>query len=419
MYHRTILDNGLKIISEPMDHMRSVSLGIWVNAGSRDELEEESGISHFIEHMSFKGTKKRSSLQIAKELDAIGGFSNAFTGKEHTCFHAKVLSKDLKTLSDIFTDLFLNSSFDPEDLERERQVILQEINMVEDAPDENIHVIFNHLLWKDHPIGLSILGTDKTVRAIQRKDILRYMKQFYIPQRIMVVAAGNVNHDTLVSTFKPCLEAREGGRKSPERTIPGSHSRVSVQAKDLEQVHICLGGSAPSQIGEDRFAATLLNTILGGTMSSRLFQEIREKQGLAYVVYSFLSAYADTGMLGIYVASEARQVNPVLRTIHREIEKIKKGSLSASDLASAREHLIGSIYLGSESTDNRMMRNARNEFIFERYVPYGELVAGLEKVSVDEVIDVANRIFQDPHMSLAVLGPIREEALDRDSLSFH
>jgi len=418
MYHKTILDNGVRIISEQLDHLRSVSLGIWVDAGSRDEEESENGISHFIEHMVFKGTRNRTSLQIAKELDAVGGLSNAFTGKENTCFHARVLGKHFTLVGDIFSDIFLNSTFDPVDMDRERLVILQEISMVEDTPDDNIHVLFNRFFWMNHPVGMSILGSGETVSTFNRETILKYIKLFYVPEKIIVAAAGNVDHQTVVSYFKPVLESLTKGSSNLKRTIPSPHPGVSVHCKDLEQVHICLGGEAPSLTSEKRFASAILNTILGGNMSSRLFQEIRENRGLAYSVYSFLSAYMDTGLLGVYVATDIQNVNPVLETIQREIKKIGKGELSESDLHDAKEHLIGGIYLASESSDSRMMRIAKNEFNFERYVDYEELITCLERVKTDEVIEISNSIFQKGKVSLTTLGPLEEEGLDKSNLQF-
>ncbi len=418
MFHKTVLDNGVRIISEELDYLRSVSLGIWVDAGSRDEHEAENGVSHFIEHMVFKGTRHRSSLQIAKELDAIGGLANAFTGKENTCFHARVLGRHFEQLADIFGDIFLNSVFDPHDMDRERQVILQEISMVEDTPDDNIHVLFHQFFWKDHPVGMSILGTAKTVPRLTRENILAYIKQFYIPEKIIVAAAGNIDHQSLVSRFKPILESLPGGNLSPERTAPCPNAGVSVHYKDMEQVHICLGGEAPSLTSENRFESAILNTILGGNMSSRLFQEIRENRGLAYSVYSFLSSYIDTGLLGVYVATDSKNVGPVLDTIQREIRKISMGDVSGQDLAAAKEHLIGAILLSSESADGRMMRIAKNELNFERYVSYDELVSCLEKVTVDRVIDASNRIFQDGRVSLTTLGPFGEDDLNKCGFRF-
>ncbi|MBW2118760.1 MAG: insulinase family protein [Deltaproteobacteria bacterium] len=417
MYNKTVLKNGVRIISEPLDHLRSVSLGIWVNTGSRDEIRSENGISHFIEHMIFKGTRNRTSLEIAKELDAIGGMSNAFTGKENTCFYAKVLGKHFTRVADILSDIFLNSTFDPDDMERERKVIFQEISMVEDTPDDNVHVLFNRLFWTDHPIGMSVLGTGETVSAIAKETILRYIDKFYGPERILVVAAGDVDHQAMVSCFEPLFGSAPGGKNStPERTVPTAESGVSFHFKDLEQVHICLGGEAPSQTSDKRFVCAIFNTILGGNMSSRLFQEIRENRGLAYAVYSFVSSYVDAGLLGVYMATDTKNVNPALETVQKEIKKIIKGEVSESDLIAAKDHLIGGIYLSSESSDSRMMRMAKNEFVFGRYVDSEELVSELEKVTVDEVVDVAGDIFRDGKVSLTMLGPFREEDLDRSNL---
>jgi predicted Zn-dependent peptidase len=265
---------------------------------------------------------------------------------------------------------------------------------------------------------MSILGTEKTVSAIKKENILNYIAKFYVPERILVVAAGNVDHTSMISYFKSLFEASEGGNPDPERSPARSNAGVSAFHKKLEQVHICLGGEAPSQTSEKRFACAIFNTILGGNMSSRLFQEIRENRGLAYSVYSFVSAYMDTGLLGVYVATDAQNVNPVLETIQDQTKKITKGEVSKSDLATAKDHLIGGIYLGSESADNRMMRIAKNEFMFDRYVSYEELVSSLERVTVDEVIEVAGDIFRDDKVSLATLGPIREEDLDRSTLLF-
>jgi len=420
MYRKTVLNNGVRIISERLEHLRSVSLGIWVNRGSRDEEDLESGISHFIEHMSFKGTRNRTSLQIAKEFDAIGGLSNAFTGKENTCFHGRVLGKHFTLLSDILSDIFLNPTFDSGDMEREREVIFQEISMMEDTPDDNVHVLFNGFFWQGHPIGMSVLGTDETVSAIGKETILRYVGKFYSSREILVAAAGNVDHDSMVSCLSPLFETlTDKGALDPGRRPPRSNTGVSVHAKDLEQVHICLGGEAPSLADKKRFACALFNTILGGNMSSRLFQEIRENRGLAYSVYSFHAAYVDAGLLGIYLATDQRNVNPALETIQREVRKICKGDLSESDLSAAKEHLTGGIYLASESADNRMMRIARNEIVFDKYVSHEEVVSNLEQVTVDEVVEIGHDVFKDGEVSLVTLGPMREEEIDKGYLQFN
>lgn len=419
MYHKTVLENGVKILSEKMEHIRSISLGIWVGVGSRDEMERENGISHFVEHMIFKGTRNRSGLQIAKELDAIGGLCNAFTGKEHTCYHSKVLDKHLSTLAEILSDIFLNSIFDPQDMDRERQVILQEINMMEDTPEDRIHVLFNRLCWIDHPLGMCVLGTDETVSNIRKETILDYINRYYTPTRIIITAAGNIEHDALVAHFEPFFKSIDSGNEDPSRSIPHVHSDISCQWKDLEQVHICLGGKAPNLSTDVRFAAAVLNTILGGNMSSRLFQEIREKRGLAYSLYSFLSAYMDTGVMGVYVGTEPSQVNQVLEIINREIRKIRGGEVSKADLSAAREHLMGGVLLGAENTDVRMMRLAKNDYVFGRYVSYDELVAKLQEVTVDQVVAVAQDTFQNDEVSLVTLGQTKKEDLDLACLQFN
>jgi predicted Zn-dependent peptidase len=369
--------------------------------------------------MIFKGTKNRSGLQIAKELDAIGGLSNAFTSKEHTCYHSKVLDKHLSTLAEILSDIFLNSIFDPQDMDRERQVILQEINMMEDTPEDRIHVLFNRLCWIDHPLGMCVLGTDETVSNIRKKTILDYISRFYTPRRIIITAAGNIDHDALVAHFEPLFRSINSGKEDPPRSIPHVHSDISCHWKDLEQVHICLGGKAPNLSSDVRFAGAVLNTILGGNMSSRLFQEIREKRGLAYSLYSFLSAYMDTGLMGVYVGTDPAHVNQVLEIVHREIGKIRDGEVSQSDLSAALEHLMGGILLGAENSDVRMMRLAKNDYVFGRYVEYDELVAKLRGVTVDQVVAVAQDTFQDNEVSLVTLGPIKREDLDLACLQFN
>ncbi|MFC1579290.1 M16 family metallopeptidase [Thermodesulfobacteriota bacterium] len=418
MHRKTVLKNGVRIVSEKLDHYRSVSIGIWVNAGSREEQPVENGISHFIEHMIFKGTRNRNSLQIAKQLDVIGGLSNAFTGKEYTCFHSKVLDSHFNTLADILSDIFLNSVFDPQDMERERQVILQEISMVEDSPDENIYELFNHLYWMDHPLGMSTLGTGESVSMLGKDTISDYIGRFYTADRIIIAAAGNIDHDALVGFFQPLFEglAPGNGRKTPDK--PKNHANVKSQWKELEQTHICLGGVAPHLASKKRFAGAVFNTLLGGNMSSRLFQEIREKRGLAYSVYSFISAYVDAGLMGVYLATDPQQVNEALEVIQQEVIALQSGDISREDLDAARDHLIGGVLLSAESTDTRMMRIAKNEYVFGRYMSYDELVSELEKVTVDEVVQMAQQAFKENGVSMVTLGPIREEDVDLGCLQF-
>jgi predicted Zn-dependent peptidase len=418
MYNKTCLKNGVRIISERSEHLKSVSLGIWIGAGSRDENAASSGISHFIEHMVFKGTKRRSGIQIAKEFDAIGGLSNAFTGKEYTCYHARVLGSHFEACTDLLGDIVLNPIFDPADLERERQVVLQEISMVEDTPDDMIHELLSRSFWPGHPLGLSVLGSDETVSAIDRDGMLRHMGHAYVPGTILVTAAGNVNHDELVARFSPLFESLHPGQCLPPRSNPEPHGAVSCYEKDLEQVHICIGGCAPSQKNDNRFACSIFNTILGGNMSSRLFQEIRENRGLAYSVFSFVASYQDAGLVGVYAATDPGQVNDLLCTLKAEIRKLCDGELSRADLDAAREYLIGSMHLSAESPDHLMSRLAKNEFLFGHPVTCDEVESRLRKVGIDDVVQAASDAFLWHPVSLVTLGPFTDRELDGDNLVF-
>ncbi len=416
---KTIFANGARIITERVAHTKSVSLGIWVNTGSRDELDKERGMFHLIEHMIFKGTKNRSAIQIAKDLDIMGGFSNAFTGKEQTCFHARVLDKHLQSLTHLLSDIFINSIFAEKDLELEKAVVLQEICMMEDTPDDYVNVLFDQGFWEGDPLGRPILGTKETVSKITKKEILDYVSQFYSPNRVVIAAAGNVDHDLLVEYFRPFFERIPDQDSSlPKRPSASTTPTVISYPKELEQVHICLGAQASSLSGEGRFTELIFSTILGGNMSSRLFQEIREKRGLAYAIYSHISAYTDTGVIRIYVATDKGEINRVLELIEKQIKGIQGGGLTADDIAGAKEYLIGGILLAAENTGSMMIRLARNEFIFGRYISYEELIAEIEKVSMDEVIDVAKGIFSAGKVSLTALGPVDGDKIVVDPLNF-
>jgi len=420
MKHRkTTFDNGIRLITDRIAHAKSISMGIWVNAGSRDEYEQDHGIFHFIEHMIFKGTKSRSAMQIAKDLDAIGGFSNAFTSKEQTCFYARVLDRHLPFVIDLLSDIFINSVFAERDLELEKSVVLQEINMMEDTPDEYVQVLFDQSFWEGDPLGKPILGTKETVAGITRDDIIRHVSRFYSPGKVIIAAAGNVDHDSLVTSFQPLFEALSSQSSSfPARATPSSKPFISAHSKELEQVHLCLGSTASSLSAKERFAEAIFNTLLGGNMSSRLFQEVREKRGLAYTVYSSISGYIDTGMIKVYAATDKDQTNRVLDLIVQLIKDIQNGNVDEGDLARAKEYLIGGILLGTENNDVLMTRLARNEFIFGTYISYRQLVAELNKVTLDEVVAAAQRIFSSDGASLTVLGPLDKDQLAVDPLHF-
>jgi predicted Zn-dependent peptidase len=409
MVQKTILPNGIRIVTETLPYLYSVSVGIWVDNGSRDENPEENGIAHFIEHMIFKGTRQRSALEIAKEMDAIGGMSNAFTSKEQTCFYTRVLENHLEKGVQILLDIFLNSIFDPEELERERLVVLQEINMVEDTPDEFTHVLLGETAYQGNPLAQSILGTPETVQAIDQSRILSYLKRTYGPERIVVAAAGKVEHNPFVDLVASALNGIALGTTPQDRRVPTLSSRTRVVYKDLEQIHLAWATRAPATADPKRYIGTLLNVLMGGNMSSRLFQEVREKRGLAYSIYSFLSSYQDIGMWGIYTAVGKETLPQTLEVIGLELKKLKSGELSLQELEAAKEFVKGGFLLGAESSDNRMTRIAKNEMIFGRDLPFEEILADLAKVTVAEVIDLANEFLRPEDFSLVSLGPITEK----------
>ena len=414
MIGKTVLKNGLRILTERIEHVKSMSLGIWVNVGSRDENGGEEGISHLIEHMIFKGTPRRDALQIAKEIDRVGGMSNAFTSKEFTCFHAKVMSDHSEMVTDLLADIFLNSLFQEDELDRERQVILQEIRMVEDTPDELVHVLFSRNLWPNDPVGRPVMGTVESVSNISTADIKSYLQKKYSPPRIVISATGDVDHQKIVDLMAPAFEKIPNVPNENERHRPVKSIGLHVTNKTLEQTHLCLGTEFPGALDEKRYAAAVLNVILGGNMSSRLFQEVREKRGLAYSVYSFYSTYLDTGMLGIYAGVNPDQYPETLKVILSELEKFRGGLLDDDELKAAQEHLKGNIVLGSESVDNRMTRLAKNEIMYGRHVEFDEIINAVNAVTKDDVIDLAKSGLDPSNLVLTLLGAVDEHQISSD-----
>jgi predicted Zn-dependent peptidase len=406
---KTILNNGVRIITKTMPFVRSVSMGVWVSVGARDESSEESGLSHFIEHMIFKGTKKRTGYQIAKEFDAIGGQTNAYTSMEHTCYHARVLDSHMDLMTDILLDIFLNSRFDDQDIQTERPVILQEIGMVEDSPDEYIHILAGNGFWGDHPLGRSILGTRENIVEFSAERIKDFFDRFYSPARIVVSAAGNLEHDHLTDLIGDAFESVLSDSSVLERTTPSGRSTVSLNYRDLEQLHICLGTQGLSITDPRRYAFSIMNIILGGNMSSRLFQEIREKRGLAYVVYSFITSHMDTGMFGIYAGIAPPRAEESIAVILDQMRVIKTTPVDPSELRGAKEFLKGNLLLASESVDNQMVRLAQNEIHFGRYVPLKEILNHIDAVTIEDINDLARGLFQEQQLILAMLGPVTDK----------
>ncbi len=411
MVERSELTNGIRVVSERMDGVPSVTLGIWVENGSRFERPDQAGISHFLEHLLFKGTPTRSAAQIAEEIDSLGGVLNAFTGKECTCYYVRVLSEHFEIASDVLGDIFLRSVFDPDEIERERGVVLQEISQGEDTPDEFIHDVFNQHYWRDHPLGLPICGSSETVSGFQREDFTSFLADRYRPDRIVVAAAGNLHHADLLAWVEREFGGLGGKTSTADERPPEVHRGVVSVDKALEQVHLCVGTPGVAQGSEERYAAYLLNTALGGGMSSRLFQEIREKRGRAYSVYSFLSCYRDTGYLGVYAGTSAEWVDEVLDVVGRELDDVARNGLTAAELQRSKNQLKGGMLLGLETSDSRMTRLAKNEIYLGEHFPIDEVARRIDETTNDQVLEFAERLTRSESTALAVLGKVGKSKL--------
>lgn len=416
MFTKTVLDNGIRILSEEMPSTRSVSLGIWVENGSRHELRHQNGISHFIEHLFFKGTEQRSAARIAEEMDAVGGVLNAFTAKEYTCYYAKVLDENLPLAIDLLTDIFLHSVFDREEIERERSVILQEISQSEDTPDDHVHDLFNLDFFRDHPLGRPICGAAATVRDFRREDFLRFVQERYLPGRVIVAAAGHFRHVDLVREMEKRLGKIQNShceiRNAELDNSPTLRSGIFQHAKPLEQVHLCLGVAGIHQTHPMRYAAYILNTILGGGMSSRLFQEIREKRGKAYSVYSFLSAYKDVGYLGVYAGTSPEGAEEVVDLILREMRRLAAGEVGEEEIERTKSQLTGGMILGLETSDSWMSHVTKNEIYFGKDISLEDISRGIRSVSRDDIVELAGAIIRPQGMALTLLGDIEKKKLD-------
>jgi len=408
---RSRLDNGVRIISECMSGVPSVTVGIWVENGSRYELSEQAGISHYLEHLFFKGTAQRTAAQIAEAVDAVGGVLNAFTGKEYTCYYAKVLAEHLPIAEEILADIFLHSRFDPEEIERERSVVVQEILQVEDTPDDYVHELFNLQFWPAHPLSYPVCGRVDTVQRFQRQDFLDFIEARYLPDRLIVTAAGNLDHDRLVEWAARRFGSLQGRAEVIDGTPPIASRSVFHCDKALEQVHLCIGTPGVAQAAAERYAAYLLNTALGGGMSSRLFQEVREKRGRAYAVYSFLSSYLDAGYLGIYIGTSAEWVEEVVAIVLRELATLKREGLRAGELARVKNQLKGNLLLGLETSDNRMSRIAKNEIYFGADISPAQVAARIDATTNDEIVQLARQLLRTEVMAVTMLGDLKGRTL--------
>jgi predicted Zn-dependent peptidase len=414
---REVLSNGLTVITEEMKHIRSVCIGIWIKTGSRDEDLQWNGISHFLEHMVFKGTKHRSAEDIARQVDSIGGNMDAFTAKECICFNMKVLDEHLPIAMDVLSDLVLHPTFAVNDITRERGVILEEIKMDEDSPDYLVHEIFTQNFWKDHPLGRPILGTKDTVKKFEQDIVSNIYKQRFVPSNIIICAAGSLKHEHFVEVVAKHFEKMRPGTNGFHSTRPDVASRIVLRnKKSLEQVQICIGVPSHPIAHENRYTSYILNTLLGGGMSSRLFQNIRERQGLVYAIYSDLNPYRDTGCLSIYAGTSRESAEKVVHSVVSEFRKLKTELVPAEELRRAKDQLKGSLMLSLESSTARMSNLARQEMYFDRFFSMDELIEKIEHVNAEELKKLAEEFFQPESIAVTVLGNLNGFKLRREQL---
>ncbi|CNG32504.1 putative Zn-dependent peptidase [Mycobacterium tuberculosis] len=407
---RTVLPGGLRIITESMPTVRSAAFGIWSAVGSRDEAPADAGASHYLEHVLFKGTRRRSALEISAAIDAVGGDLNAFTAKEYTCYYARVLDADLPLAVDVVSDMVADSVNRPEDVEAERGVILEEIHMRDDDPGDLIHDEFSTALYGDTPLGRPILGSEDSINALSRDRIHGYYREHYVPSKLVVSVAGNIDHDEVVGLVSRAFAEHLAGDAEPaaprlDGTPAPLDPRSVVIDKDTEQAHIILGGAGVSRTDDRRFALGVLNAALGGGMSSRLFQEIREKRGLAYSVYSYTAQYADSGIFGVYAGCQPAKAEEVLSICRDELGKAAEECLTGEELERGKGQLRGAMVLGLEDTGSRMSRIGKSELVYESLLPVEEVLARIEAVTLDDVRAIARDVLSAPQ-ALTVIGPV-------------
>jgi predicted Zn-dependent peptidase len=415
-YRKSVLPNGIRVITERMPHVRSVAVGVWVETGSRREPETRGGVSHLIEHLVFKGTATRTAEEIARTMDSVGGQMDAFTTKEHTCFYVQVLDEHLPLAVDLLTDILLHPLFEAEELEREKSVVLQEIKMVEDTPDDIIHDIFAEQVWTGHPLGRPILGTRDAVSGYDRTAVLSHFTEEYVPPKVIIAVAGNVTHQEVVDLFGRGFNGFR--REAPERPNqpPAMRPGVNIVAKTLEQVHLVVGFPGLPHAAPERYALFLLNDVVGGSMSSRLFQEVRERQGLVYAIHSGVQSFLDTGLLYVYAATDPPNFSKVLKSTLKEVRDLKKVGVTEDELRRAKDHLKGSLMLSLESTSSRMSNLARQEIYFDRQFGLDETLEGIEAVTADDVERVAHELFSNRALGATVLGQMNGFTLTKERL---
>lgn len=411
---KEILPNGMRYLEEQIDSVRSIAIGLLVGTGSANETESQSGISHLIEHMTFKGTRTRSAFEIAQAMDAIGGKMNAATSKEYTCFYAVVLDRHIDIAVDVLADIFLNSLYDEGELKLEKLVVLEEIKMYEDTPDELIHDLFAETILDGHPLARPTLGQAEIIKKLSRQDILDFMHKNYTPSNLIISVAGNCKN----SSAKKDILAHFGklvskpGPKAQE--IPSPAAKIKIRPKKTEQVHLCLGTKGISHTDPRRYAFSILDNVLGGNMSSRLFQEIREKRGLAYSVYSYNSSFINSGIFSVYAGTSHENYQKVIDLILAEFRKLKKQGITKEELARTKEYLKGNLVLGLENTSSRMSWMGKCELYYNRVLTIDEIFAEIDAVTQDDIIKVAQEFIRDEYLALAMIGNIEEKDIAKE-----
>ncbi len=411
-YQKTVLPNGIRIVTEEIPYVRSVSVGAWVNAGSRDEDESINGISHFLEHMVFKGTKRFNAQQIAQSLESVGGYLNAFTTKEHTCFYARILDAYLPNAIDVISDLVQSPLFDAKEMEKEKRVVLEELKNIEDDPDDLIHDYLDKSVYQQHPLGFPIIGKAENVSGFTKADLSDYLGKHYVPERIVISAAGNFKHHDLVKLVEKYFRVSNGTSKIEKRkTGPRTMRSVKkVVERPITQAHICLGTIGFGVRSAQRYPMFVLNSLLGEGMSSRLFQNIREKYGFAYSVYSFANFMSDTGNFGAYIGTDDKNIDNSIELIHKEFEKLRVKPVSSTELKRAKAQLKGSMMLSLESMSNRMMRLGSGEMFFGEYIPLDTIIKGIDAVQSDDVLELAHKLLAQDNFSTVIFKPSKTAA---------
>ncbi|ALC90969.1 zinc protease [Bacillus sp. FJAT-18017] len=403
MIKKYTCQNGVRVVLENIPTVRSVAIGIWIGTGSRNETPENNGISHFLEHMFFKGTKTRSAREIAESFDSIGGQVNAFTSKEYTCYYAKVLDTHADFALEILSDMFFNSVFDEEELKKEKNVVFEEIKMYDDTPDDIVHDLLSKAVYESHPLGYPILGTESTLETFNGTKLKEYIHTHYTPENVVISIAGNIA-ETFIGKVEKQFGSYEGGKAEPREDKPVFHANRLSRKKETEQAHLCIGFEGLKVGHQDIYSLIVLNNILGGSMSSRLFQDVREQRGLAYSVFSYHSAYQDSGIVTIYGGTGAKQLDLLFETVQDTLDTLKRDGISEKELNNSKEQLKGSLMLSLESTNSRMSRNGKNELILKYHRTLDEIIEEIDSVTKPGVDGLANKIFTD-HYSVSLISP--------------